>query len=160
LKQQRIPFASIYKGALRMAFAMASLKRPKSGAYIARKGISKDVRAEYERLVGQRWEASFHLEAGPTSAEAKAANGEWLAERKAASRRSARRRGARGVPLRTSKPTHSLVNGTCGSPAAMRRTLAHQHTGTISSRGCLMSYRSPSLTRCGHLLNATLSTSP
>jgi hypothetical protein len=62
-----------------MAFAMAGLKRSTSGAHIARNGIPNDVRAEYQRLFGQRWESSFWHEPGPTPAEAKAAYGERLA---------------------------------------------------------------------------------
>ena len=42
-----------------MAFIMTSLKRSKSGSYTARKGIPKDVRAEYKRLYGPAWEAQF-----------------------------------------------------------------------------------------------------
>jgi integrase len=63
-----------------MAFKMASLKRSKSGAYTARKGIPKDVREEYQRLYGQGWEARFSAEAGMSPSAAKASLGEWLAE--------------------------------------------------------------------------------
>ena len=64
-----------------MAFAMASLKRSKSGRYIARKGIPKDVRSEYERLYKEGgWEAKFSADAALSLAEAKARFSDWLAE--------------------------------------------------------------------------------
>jgi hypothetical protein len=61
-----------------MAFAMTSLKRSKSGSYTARKGIPKDVRAEYQRLYGPGWEEQFHAPAGVPPAEAKARFNDWL----------------------------------------------------------------------------------
>ena len=65
-----------------MAFRMASLKRSKSksGAYSARKGIPKDVREEYQRLYGQRWEARFSADAAMKPSDAKISLSEWLAE--------------------------------------------------------------------------------
>lgn len=63
-----------------MALAMASLKRSTSGGYFARKGIPKDVRAEYQRLYGQAWEAQFTAPPGTSQAKAKAAFNEWLSE--------------------------------------------------------------------------------
>jgi hypothetical protein len=46
-----------------MPFLMVALRRLKSGAYAGRKAIPKDVRDDYERLYGQRWEAKFSLPA-------------------------------------------------------------------------------------------------
>jgi integrase len=63
-----------------MTFAMAALTRSKSGAYTARKGIPKDVQAEYERLYGQRWEAKVTLPASLKPSQAKARCAEWIAE--------------------------------------------------------------------------------
>src|SRR3974390_1073433 len=79
-----------------MAFVIAALKRARSGAYTARKGIPKDVQEEYARLYGMRWEAKLTLPAQLKHQEAKARHGEWVAEveaRIAASR--AKRRGER-----------------------------------------------------------------
>jgi len=64
LETQSIRPALEYKRALRMAFRMPGLKRSKSGAYTARKGIPVDVRAEYQRLYGRSWEELFRLPAG------------------------------------------------------------------------------------------------
>ena len=59
---------------------MTSLKQSKSGAYSARKGIPKDVRAEYQRLFGPGWEAKFSRPPATPRAEAKKQYGEWLAD--------------------------------------------------------------------------------
>ena len=59
---------------------MTALTRNKSGEYVARKGIPKDVRREYERLYGTGWEARLTLPAHLTEAQAKAKHGEWLAD--------------------------------------------------------------------------------
>ena len=63
-----------------MAFPMTSMKRSKSGAYKARKGIPKDVRAEYKKLHGPVWEEQFHAPAGTSLSSAKALHSEWLAD--------------------------------------------------------------------------------
>jgi len=62
-----------------MPFLMVALNRSKSGAYVARKGIPKDVQAEYARLYGQCWEAKLTLPADLKPQEAKAKHAEWLA---------------------------------------------------------------------------------
>ena len=59
---------------------MAALTRSKSGAYTARKGVPKDVQAEYERLYGQSWEAKVTLPATLKPSEAKARHAAWVAE--------------------------------------------------------------------------------
>jgi hypothetical protein len=38
-----------------MALLMTSLNPTKNGAFVARKGIPKDARAEYKRLYGVTW---------------------------------------------------------------------------------------------------------
>jgi integrase len=60
-------------------FATASLARVRAGTFKARKAIPPDVRADYARLYGQRWEAIFSAPASTLPAEAKAAHAEWLA---------------------------------------------------------------------------------
>jgi len=64
-----------------MAVRMAALVRSKkTGEYIARKAIPKDVQEAYARLYGVRWEALLKLPAGTSRHEAKTRLGEWLAE--------------------------------------------------------------------------------
>jgi hypothetical protein len=63
-----------------MRFRMSSLRRSKSGAYSARKGIPKDVREDYARLYGASWEAKFFAPAEVKPGEAKSRFNEWLAE--------------------------------------------------------------------------------
>jgi integrase len=59
---------------------MAALTRGKSGTYKVRKGIPKDVQAEYARLYGQRHEAKLTLPATLSPAQAKSRATEWLSE--------------------------------------------------------------------------------
>jgi hypothetical protein len=91
-----------------MAFRMSSLQRSKSGSYTARKGIPKDVRAEYQRLYGQGWEAKLALPAGTRPQEAKARHAEWLAEIETgiAAIRAAKR--GEGQPL-SKRDAHALA---------------------------------------------------
>jgi len=63
-----------------MAILMASLNPSKSGAFVARKAIPKDARAEYKRLHGVSREAILKIPAGTPRAQAKAVHGQWLAE--------------------------------------------------------------------------------
>ena len=63
-----------------MLFRMVSAKRSKSGSVIARKGIPKDVRAEYKRLYGAGWEAKLTVAATTSAHEAKIRTSEFLAE--------------------------------------------------------------------------------
>ncbi len=62
-----------------MPFGLASMTRANSGAYSVRKAIPADVRDEYERLYGQRWEAKLRLPASMRPQEAKAKQAEFLA---------------------------------------------------------------------------------
>ena len=59
---------------------MASITRSKSGSWTARKGIPKDVRDDYERLYGYRWEAKLTLPATLRPHQAKAEMAEWVAD--------------------------------------------------------------------------------
>ena len=52
----------------------------KSRAIVTRKAIPKDVRDEYQRLYGQRWEAKLTLPVGTRPQEAKVRVGEFMAE--------------------------------------------------------------------------------
>jgi integrase len=63
-----------------MAFAMAKLKRLKSGAFSARKIIPQNVRAEYCARFRGGWEERFYVKAGTPLGDAKRALSEWLAE--------------------------------------------------------------------------------
>lgn len=51
----------------------------KSRSIVVRKGIPKDVRADYERLYGQKWEAKLTLPAGTKPQEVKVRTGEFMA---------------------------------------------------------------------------------
>jgi hypothetical protein len=62
-----------------MLFRMTSLRHSKSGSYFARKGIPKDVRAEYQRAYGAGWEAKFSA-CRNAAQDAKKEYGEWLAD--------------------------------------------------------------------------------
>jgi integrase len=63
-----------------MAILMAALTRSKNGDFVTRKGIPKDVRVEYERYYGVRWEAKFNQPGTASVQEAKARSAEWLSE--------------------------------------------------------------------------------
>jgi hypothetical protein len=58
---------------------MATPRITKSGSIVHRIGIPKDVRADYERLYGQRWEAKLTLPAGTKPQEAKVRISEFTA---------------------------------------------------------------------------------
>ena len=60
-----------------MLFRMISPRVSKSRSIVVRKGIPKDVRDEYQRLYGQRWEAKLSLPAG--TKDAKVRIGEFTA---------------------------------------------------------------------------------
>jgi hypothetical protein len=61
-----------------MLFRMITPRVSKSRSIITRKAIPKDVRAEYQRLYGQRWEAKLSLPAG--TRDAKVRIGEFTSE--------------------------------------------------------------------------------
>ncbi len=63
-----------------MLFRIVTPRRSKSGSVTIRKGIPKDVRADYERLYGPGWEAKLTLPAGTPPQEAKVRIGEFTAE--------------------------------------------------------------------------------
>src|SRR5262249_2680931 len=58
-----------YKRAVQMLLRMSTPRVTKSRAIVTRKGIPKDVRDEYQRLYGQRWEAKLSLPAGTKDAK-------------------------------------------------------------------------------------------
>lgn len=66
--------------ALQMALRMVGLVAVKGGGFVARKGIPADVRDDYARMYGVRWEAQLRIPAGVSAAFAKTQHGEWLAE--------------------------------------------------------------------------------
>ena len=80
-----------------MALRMVGLIRVKSGEWFARKGIPADVRDEYERLYGVRWEAHLKLSGDTAKHEAKKLLAEWTAE---VETRIAAPRGAADVVIR------------------------------------------------------------
>lgn len=59
---------------------MVGLVSVKGGGFVARKGIPADVRDDYARLYGPRWEAQLRIAAGVPAAFAKTQYNEWLAE--------------------------------------------------------------------------------
>ncbi len=63
-----------------MLFRMVTPRRSKSGSITTRKGIPKDVRADYQRLYGPGWEAKLTVPAGTPPAEAKVRISEFAAE--------------------------------------------------------------------------------
>ena len=63
-----------------MALRMVALIRVKDGGWFARKGIPADVRDEYARLYGVRWEAHLKLSGDTREHEAKKLLAEWTAE--------------------------------------------------------------------------------
>jgi hypothetical protein len=63
-----------------MLFRMITPRISKSGSIVHRKGIPEPVRADYQRLYGQRWEAKLTLRAGMKRQEAKVRISEWTAE--------------------------------------------------------------------------------
>jgi hypothetical protein len=69
-----------YKRAVQMLFRMITPRVSKSRAITIRKGIPKDVRADYERLYGPKWEAKLTLPAGTKPHEVKVRTGEFMAE--------------------------------------------------------------------------------
>ena len=63
----------------------------KSRAITVRKGIPKDVRAEYQRLYGQRWEAKLSLPAGTKDAKIRVSEFTSEVESRIATIRAAKR---------------------------------------------------------------------
>jgi integrase len=59
---------------------MVTLRQDGKGNYTARKRLPDDVREEYGRLYGPRYEAKFYAPKSTKSHEAKRLYGEWLAE--------------------------------------------------------------------------------
>ena len=63
-----------------MLLRMITPRVTKSRAIVTRKAIPKDVRDEYQRLYGQRWEAKLTLPVGTRPQEAKVRVDEFMAE--------------------------------------------------------------------------------
>jgi integrase len=63
-----------------MAVVMTALRRSKTGAFVARKVIPKDIRIEYAARYGMAWEEKFYLAPTVSDHEAKARFGGWLAD--------------------------------------------------------------------------------
>jgi integrase len=80
-----------YKRAVQMLFRMITPRISKSRTIIIRKGIPKDVRAEYQRLYGQRWEAKLSLPAGAKDAKVRISEFTSEVERRIATIRAAKR---------------------------------------------------------------------
>jgi integrase len=97
-----------YKLRYKKRIKVVALTRNKSGEYVARKVIPKDVRSTYTQLYGVGWEARLTLPSNLTNAEANARHGAWLAEietRIAAIRAAAK---GEGQPL-TQKQAQALA---------------------------------------------------
>jgi site-specific recombinase XerD len=69
-----------YKRRIQMALRMVGLVKAEGGGFVARKGIPADVREDYARLYGVRWEAQLRIPSGTPPAFAKTQHSEWLAE--------------------------------------------------------------------------------
>jgi hypothetical protein len=63
-----------------MLFRMIAPRRSKSDSIVVRKGIPKDVRAEYLRLYGFSWEAKLTIPPGVSPSKAKLQISEFSAE--------------------------------------------------------------------------------
>lgn len=63
-----------------MSFSLPKPKTQKSGAALARQVIPADVREEYARLYGVRWEERWRGEPGTSATESKRLYGEWVAK--------------------------------------------------------------------------------
>lgn len=63
-----------------MASLMVALTGSKTSGFGARKVIPSDVRAEYAKLYGVKWEEKLRIPPGLSPHEAKAKCGEWVAE--------------------------------------------------------------------------------
>jgi hypothetical protein len=91
-----------------MASMMAALQRQKSGRFTARKVIPKDVRDEYARQYGMRWEEKLNIPSGCSPHEARARYGEWLAEIETRIGRLRAFKNGEGQPL-TRRNAHALA---------------------------------------------------
>jgi hypothetical protein len=87
---------------------MTMLTRTKSGSYMARKVIPKDVRQAHEKLYGVGWEIRLTLPAHLTEPEATAQYGEWLAEIETRIQTLRATAKGKGQPL-TQKQAHALA---------------------------------------------------
>src|SRR6516165_6859679 len=74
-----------------MLFRMISPHVTKSRAIVTRKVIPKDVRDEYQRLYGQRWEAKLSLPAGTKNAKVRVSEFTAEVESRIATIRAAQR---------------------------------------------------------------------
>jgi hypothetical protein len=74
-----------------MLFRMITPRVSKSRSVTIRKGIPKDVRADYERLYGQRWEAKLTLPAGTKDAKVRISEFTSEVESRIATIRAAKR---------------------------------------------------------------------
>jgi integrase len=70
----------VHKGVHRRLLRMASLAQDSKGNYKARKRLPDDVRDEYGRLYGARYEAKFFAPKTSKAHEVKRLYGNWLAE--------------------------------------------------------------------------------
>ena len=68
-----------YKRTVQMLFRMITPRVSKSRSITGRKAIPKDVRPDYERLYGQKWEVKLTLPAGAKPQEVKVRTGEFMA---------------------------------------------------------------------------------
>jgi hypothetical protein len=85
-----------------MSAWMVELRRLRSGGFVARKAIPKDIRDAYAKLFGKAWEEKLNIPPGTPAHAAKAKHGEWLAEieTRIASLRAAQRNEGRPLTRR------------------------------------------------------------
>ena len=82
-----------------MALRMVALIRARDGRWVARKGIPKDVRDDYARLYGVRYEAQLKLSGDTPRAEARLQLAEWTAEIETRIETLRARKNGEGQPL-------------------------------------------------------------
>jgi integrase len=97
-----------YKRRYKRVLKTVALTRNKSGEYIARKGIPKDVRQAYAKLFGVGWEVRLTLPAHLNESTAKAKHGEWLAEIETRIETLRATANGKGQPL-TQQQAHALA---------------------------------------------------
>ncbi len=137
-----------YKRAVQMLFRIVTPRRSKSGSVTIRKGIPKDVRADYERLYGPGWEAKLTLPAGTPPQEAKVRIGEFTAEieTRIATIRAAKKGRGSGAD-NSGRHSRSPANGTSGTSVATRRAQVLRRNGMISGSHSLTGWKTMLRTR-------------
>jgi len=129
-----------------MLFRMITPRVTKTRSVVIRKGIPKDVRDEYQRLYGQRWEAKLSLPAGTKNAKVRVSEFTAEVESRIATIRAAQRGEGQSLTQRQAlarRRVVRLVRRTARGEPRHRRLLAGDVGGAASPSGGLR-------TRLGH----------